>query len=237
MYLSRLELAPLHRSVRRDVADCHAMHRRLMSAFPDTAGELADPRRRFGVLYRVEIDSHSGRVHVVVQSGEEPDWDRLPDGYLEAREGNPGVKDISALRDVLKVGQILAFRLQANPTRKIDTKSTTEGGRRNGRRVPIRDEEGLYAWLLRKGDACGFALLEVSTDCIPNTLVRPGGLVRGVRSGNGKQQLTFAAVRFDGVLRITSLDRFRSALVGGIGTAKAYGHGLLSIAPAYGRAS
>jgi CRISPR system Cascade subunit CasE len=44
--------------------------------------------------------------------------------------------------------------------------------------------------------------------------------------------MTFAAVTFDGLLRIVDADRFRAALVQGIGSAKAYGFGLLSIGPA-----
>jgi CRISPR system Cascade subunit CasE len=49
--------------------------------------------------------------------------------------------------------------------------------------------------------------------------------------GPGQAQ-RLGAVRFDGVLQITHVDQFRSAVLNGIGPAKAFGFGLLSIAPA-----
>ena len=48
-------------------------------------------------------------------------------------------------------------------------------------------------------------------------------------------RLTFASVLFEGVLEVTDAERFRQALEQGIGSAKAYGFGLLSIAPASAR--
>ncbi len=45
-------------------------------------------------------------------------------------------------------------------------------------------------------------------------------------------RLTFASVLFDGDLVVLDKMLFLEALSGGIGTGKAYGFGLLSIAPA-----
>lgn len=50
----------------------------------------------------------------------------------------------------------------------------------------------------------------------------------------GKPNLTFGAVLFEGVLRVTDAAAFRAALERGIGSGKAYGFGLLSVAPARG---
>lgn len=65
---------------------------------------------------------------------------------------------------------------------------------------------------------------------IPDTRSNPIPKVHGGRRGTG--QLTFGAVLFEGRLRVTDADLFRAALASGIGPAKAYGFGLLSIAPA-----
>ena len=45
-------------------------------------------------------------------------------------------------------------------------------------------------------------------------------------------RLTFASVLFDGELVVTDAELFRTALASGVGTSKAYGFGLLSIARA-----
>ncbi len=47
MYLSRLILNPRSRAVRRDLADCHSMHRTVMSGFPnvEAAGDARATQR------------------------------------------------------------------------------------------------------------------------------------------------------------------------------------------------
>ncbi len=47
LYLSRLTLDPRRRDVQRDLANCYAMHQRLLSAFPDNAA-THQARERFG---------------------------------------------------------------------------------------------------------------------------------------------------------------------------------------------
>jgi CRISPR system Cascade subunit CasE len=46
----------------------------------------------------------------------------------------------------------------------------------------------------------------------------------------GGRRLTFGAVVFDGMLEVSDPGRLRSALRHGIGSAKAFGFGLLSLA-------
>jgi CRISPR system Cascade subunit CasE len=128
---------------------------------------------------------------------------------------------------------VLAFRLRANPTRKIDTKSDAQG-KRQGRRVELRGEAAQVAWLRRKGLGAGFEILSVATQPeVPAVLARRTAKVTGERldPGSGRrQQLTFAAVVFDGLLRVVDPARLRDALEQGLGPGKAYGFGLLSLA-------
>ena len=44
--------------------------------------------------------------------------------------------------------------------------------------------------------------------------------------------MTFGAVIFEGVLQVTDAEKFRESLKTGIGTGKAYGFGLMSVAKA-----
>ena len=85
---------------------------------------------------------------IVVQSGVEPDW-----GYAfhNARHLPAAPWEVKQFHHRFAEGQHLRFRLVANPTRKIDTKSGPDGRRRHGRRVPVRIDE-LYEWLAHSGD-------------------------------------------------------------------------------------
>ncbi len=239
MYLSRLILNPRHRDVQRDIADCQQLHRTVMALFP--AAGAGDPRAALGVLFRLDAGQQNGRLSLLVQSSVAPDWTRLPPGYLADTEGeppNPACKSVAAQYAGLAAGTRLAFRLRANPTRKIDTRSGPDGQRRHGRRVELRAEQDQLAWLRRKGEECGFALVQARARPAPLGVAPPGkqtGTRESAGEGAGlRQRLTFAAILFEGELVITDAERFRAALARGIGPGKAYGFGLLSVAPAGG---
>lgn len=230
MYLSRVVLDPRRREVRRLLADCQQMHAFVMRAFADDLG--AGARSRLGVLYRVE-PVRGGAVEVLVQSRVAPDWSFLdPKLLAEPVRGDAvATKSVGRLYAGIGVGDVLAFRLRANPTRKIDTRSGPAGERRTGQRVELRDEEALIEWLRRKGREGGFEIIEGSRGA-PGLLVRREPKVTGLRpGGEGGTRLTFAPVVFEGVLQITDAARFQSTLASGVGPAKAYGFGLLSVAP------
>lgn len=79
MYLSLLHLNPRDRAVSRDLADCRAMHRTLLRAFPTVPeGSTKKARDQFGLLYRVE-PGQRGAMQVLVQSASLPAWDHLRD--------------------------------------------------------------------------------------------------------------------------------------------------------------
>jgi CRISPR system Cascade subunit CasE len=139
----------------------------------------------------------------------------------------------------MQEGMVLAFRLRANPTKKIDTKSGPDGERRNGRRVELRKEEDQLQWLHRKGSQHGFTLLTTTVNPgVPDVRAAATGKVTGARRSRGsgdepvvERNLTFGSVLFEGRLRVVDAAALRAALVQGIGSGKAYGFGLLSVAP------
>lgn len=223
MYLSRLTLNPAVAEVRRDLADCHQLHRTIMGAFPPDGGKGA--RARFGVLHRLEVQPRTQQPVLYVQSGIRPDWTHLPRRYL--LEG-PAVKELSAHYEAIQSGMFLRFRLLANVTRKV--KSGPEGIRKNGRRVMIWQEGDQIDWLRRHGEAGGFEVIELSSQ--PGTLdLLTVNAPTGWRWGKHPAgRLAFGAVLFEGRLRVTDAARFRETLAQGVGPAKAYGHGLLSVA-------
>lgn len=213
IYLSLLELSPRSRQAQAELANPYEMHRTLSKAFAELGGESAWATAR--CLFRVDQDGTAPRPRVLVQSRVRPDWGRLtvrPD-YLVAP---PCVK---TWEPAFRAGQTLAFRLRANPTKKEDGRNND---RKNGRRVPLLTETDRLAWLARKAQASGFGLARaIVTDGDP--------VLCKTTAGHGT---TLNAVRFDGVLVVRDPEVFARTVEAGIGSAKAFGFGLLSLARA-----
>jgi CRISPR system Cascade subunit CasE len=200
--------------VQRDLANHYGLHRSLMSAFPV---DLPEEER---VLYRVETDARPGVPTVLLQSHSAPDWANLRnrDGYLLPEphwpprvRANPATKSFDL---ALTPGQGLSFRLRANPTVK-----------REGSRHGLYREEDQRAWLARKGQRNGFRVVRA-------TVIPEGDLLAWKPRRNDKwRKLTFFAVRFEGLLEVTDPEALWAAVVTGIGPAKSFGFGLLSLAP------
>jgi len=157
--------------------------------------------RSGGFLFRIDARP-GGRVMILVQSAVKPDWDyafRNADHLLaappQAKRCDPRFAE----------GQRLRFRLVANPTiRRVFGGPAPEGQpKQSGTRVGVYGEEGQREWLYRKGEACGFRVL----DC---------------RVLNRRFQIS----------RRPNGSPFLAALESGIGSGKAFGFGLLSVARA-----
>ncbi len=239
MYLSRLILDPRNQAVRRDLADCQDLHRTVLSGFPQGTPGAGGAREQFGILHRV--DTTRAGIELYVQSNIEPNWDHLPTGYLLATAaGNPACKRIDELYGGLSNSTPLRFRLCANPTKRLHD-GTGKDGWGAGKRVDLRREEDQLAWLESKARVGGFALCHVQANpLVTNVRQMPGGRITGNRSRRGsasteRAPLTFGAVLFEGALQVTDPALFLSTLERGIGSGKAYGFGLLSIAPASAR--
>lgn len=220
MYLTLLRLDPHAPNVQRDLRDPHHLHRTVMRAFPSVLDPEVEARAYWGVLHRLEIERRTGRVLLYVQSRVEPDWSFLAAGDL-VHDGlsNPAVKPVAQIYERLAAGRVLRFRLRANPTRKIDTKSGPQGKRRNGRRVPLQGVDAQVEWLSRKAQEHGFELLQA-------TIAATGAaeLVRSHSVGS-----SFQGVVFEGRMMVRDPALFRAAMVKGIGPGKAFGFGLLSV--------
>ncbi len=239
MLLSRILLNPRNRLVYRDLADCADMHRRVLSMFPEVEGRDTGARAALGVLYREEWHDATGLPQMLIQSKEAPCWDRLPAGFLADECGeveNPASKPVDGVYAQIAQGMELAFRLVANPTKKVPSLDATGIPRKNGKRVELRGEEELTRWLARKATGCGFVLVDVrARPGVFDVLATEGGKFCGQRGTGGRgadsTRLTFSAVRFDGRLRVVDQGQFVRALAAGVGSAKGYGFGLLTVAP------
>ena len=207
MFLSALILNPRCREARTDLSDPYELHRTLSRAFPDQSeGGAGD------VLWRLDVDRRSGMSSVLVQSSLPPRWEnitqRSPEYFALREAGRDALKtrELPALQFV--AGQCFHFRLRANPTVK-----------REGKRHGLLTEEEQSNWLVRKGGNHGFRLLNVRVVSEPPRESREKG-----------RSMKFASVLFDGQLCVTDPDQFAAAWREGIGSAKGFGFGLLSIA-------
>jgi CRISPR system Cascade subunit CasE len=171
-----------------------------------------------GFLFRIE-PRPGGRAVIVVQSAVTPDWDYAFHNAWYLLAAPPAIKSFDPR---FRGEQRLRFRLVANPTRKIGTNSGPDGRRDNGQRVPVRTDQ-FYEWLCKRAAPAGFSVTEDSTTIQP-------GYVYVKKPCNGDSQ-RLRSVRYDGTLDVTDPHRFRETLMRGIGPAKGFGFGLLSVAP------
>lgn len=240
IYLTKLILNPNSRMVWDDLGNLQNMHRTVSNAFPkierdDSAPhhEQKTPRSEFNLLHRLDFDARNGRAVLLVQSSVKPDWSFLRDGYASEIE----CKKVHEQYSRIENGMRLLFRLQANPTKRIgksDTKADERfkpsDERKIRRRVELRTDEEKIDWLKRKGEDAGFRLTDVRIkEDVANAAVQSSSKQFGRRGRNDKK-MTFGSVVFEGVLQVTDAEKFREALRTGIGTGKAYGFGLLSVA-------
>lgn len=222
IYLSLLILDPRSRQVQAELRDPYQTHRTLSRAFCDDPALYREAR----CLFRVDERECDPRPHLLVQSRTPPDWTAL-DGigrYLaepvQTRRWQPR----------LPAGQRLAFRLRANPTvkragKRVPLRVSPDEARAAGRNAGEETERLAEQWLVRKGEQCGFAIERLHVSVEQAQCGRTAG-----RSDRDPCGVTLHAVRFDGVLRVTDAAAFVHALESGIGPAKGFGFGLLSVA-------
>lgn len=247
MWLSRLKIdvgddPTRERPGRSWLHNLYHVHQRLCMAFPSGPRKSDDPQflkpfnpddfgkgqvhvnraHDSGFLFR--IDPQPGaRVVILVQSALEPDWEYAfrNAGYLLAAP--PQVKHFDPS---FEAGQRLRFCLVANPTRRLSKHSLGADGRPIdkgiGKRVPVPSSR-LFDWLARRAETAGFSVK------VDSTCVQPGYVyVNKTRNGEGQR---LRSVRYEGVLGVTDPTRFQQTIVRGIGSGKAFGFGLLSVAP------
>jgi len=211
MYLSRLTINTRSPVALRALSDPYAMHQLVWSAFPDR--EQGGTGR---VLFRLEPLADGRPPVVLVQSQREPAWEPLEQAGCLTSECKPSSPMVSR-------GQRLRFRLRANPTaRRVFSPPVPEGmPKPSGTRIGVYGEEAQRAWLDRKAGQSGFKVL----DC----RVADRGFQESHRR-DGSAPLRHLCVDFEGILEVADPERFLSAVENGIGSGKAFGFGLLSLA-------
>ena len=206
MYLSRLTLNR-SRTALFWLSSRYRVHQRLMMACGN------DPR----VLFRIETDEQ--KPQVLVQTHNTPAWNTAFDEFNvllhepEHKVFNPVLVDDGLHR----------FRLLANPTAKKTFQK--DDGEKHKTRLGIFKEADQIEWLKRKLSESGAELV--------HWRVNPRGMVYSHKNPQkDKQTQVHYAVLFEGILKVIHSEQLLQSLQTGIGPAKGYGFGLLSLARA-----
>ena len=252
MYLSQLlvnvgENPDRPRPGRLWLRNPYRVHQRLCMAFPSTerrrrdrdflqpydpadfgAKHVHDDRSgRTGFLFRVD-PTPGGNPVILVQSACPPDWEYA---FYNAQYLLAAPPQTTEFEPQFNPGQQLRFRLRVNPTVK-----KKRPGRKNGARVGV-PRTGLVDWLSRKGSQGGFKLVSKEDDPERDPRWQLGtGLVQAwkCRSDDDEpsEKMSFVSATIDGILEVIEPSLLVSTVNAGVGPAKAFGFGLLSLAPA-----
>jgi CRISPR system Cascade subunit CasE len=216
MFLTRMAINGARRGAWKLLRSPHAMHAAVLSGFPpDTALQTDDGR----VLWR--IDRGTTAVWLYIVSPSQPDLTHLVEQAGWPTQESWQTRGYRPFLDQLDSGQRWMFRLTANPVHTVNTES---GAMKRYGHVTAAQQE---AWLLTRAARLGVRIAETPNG--PVVAVTPRER-REFRRGSGHVMLDTA--QYDGVLEVTDAALLRHALTHGIGSAKGYGCGLLTLAPA-----
>jgi len=196
----------------RGLKDTYAWHQLVWKAFPKRDGKERD--------FLTRLDDKPNGTQILIVSPTEPtrpDWlsgqdewetKAIPSGFFQVRR--------------------YRFQLHANPTVKRVIRDAAGNRKKNGKRESIKGEDGLRAWLQRKGESGGFFVLESAPLEIFSGVSHFSKTSKNSHPTNG----THGAVDISGILEVTDPVIFlTNTFSKGIGSAKAFGFGLLVLAP------
>lgn len=248
-YLSRIRINPLRRKAQTLLRDPRAMRGAILHGVP------GDPRGE-RILWRLDSDNPY-RPAVFVLSRSKPDWSHLIEsaGWPDAAGNHARVADYHRLLDRLHVGANFAFRITANPVQntKNPDKPTPEqtayttGERRRSFRIGHRTADAQLTWFLARTEKWGFCIPDAGLGSPACSIEQPPPtkaaeqhrapdlrIISRNRVAFDKKQsqkpITLHTATYEGRLEVLDAERLTTALLSGIGPAKAYGCGLLTLA-------
>ncbi|MDR2771456.1 MAG: type I-E CRISPR-associated protein Cas6/Cse3/CasE [Clostridiales Family XIII bacterium] len=243
MYLSRIEINRHRRETVRALASPGILHAAVEACFP--AADEAELRK----LWR--LDSAGNALYLLLQSEIKPDFTHIIEQFGRAGQAWE-TKEYDGFLSRLQNDQVWDFRLLANPTHSVST-----GKSARGKIVAYTSPKSQRKWLIDRAAKCGFEIVRIppsradlpaearedespfcndaqSTDEFLRFDVMQSKAGKFWRQG---KIVTVEMAAFEGVLRITDAKMLADAMKNGIGRAKAYGCGLLTLAPQSGASS
>jgi CRISPR system Cascade subunit CasE len=241
-YLSRIWLNPLRAQTQRLLRNPQAVHAAVL-------GGLSRQPVTERVLWRWEPDGpHRARLLVLTQA--RPSWEHLIEqaGWPGADDPQDLVRPYEPLLSQIACGREFAFRLKANPvsaTRNPQAPSPrqqrhlTGQARPRGVRVAHRTAEHQLRWLTVRIPHWGLTLATGEHDLPAVRITARDRLSFTKRLADGRrgQQVILQTATFEGIVRVTDPEAARRSLLTGVGAGKAYGLGLITLAPPHPQAA
>jgi CRISPR system Cascade subunit CasE len=211
MFLTKLTLDPTAHRPRKLLRNTHHLHAAIAASFPD--GEVGR------VLWRLE-PPRADDIVILVASPNGPDHNELHERITTRDRAE--TRAYGQLLERIRNGDRYRFRATLNPVRT-----------HRGHHTPIVDRRAQTNWVTNKLATNGATMLTHSADLDndePDVQITSTVHDTFTRHGStGRVELL--KVTFDGTLQIHDLDGLRHALANGIGRAKGYGCGLITLAP------
>lgn len=204
LWLTEIRIDQRHSSARGDLRSITSMHRTVMSMFPQAGSDSA--RSEHGVLHR--LDSTGRGPVLLVQSSVKPDTAAIAPGY-----GNIRSVSLVPLLERLRPGTVIRYRILANATKKSAVGNT------KGKRIALGAGPARN-WWERHSSAAGLAV-DPGFTLVSESLT-------GREADDGK--ITVRPWRIDGIASVEDPAALDAAIRAGIGRARAYGCGLLTLA-------
>lgn len=208
MYLSRLLLDEKRRETMHALSCPQIIHGAVECSFD------GDRDRN---LWR--IDRLGGNCYLLILSRQAPKLDHIAKqfGFMEPK---PlwDVREYDRFLNNIEDGQTWHFRLRANPVRSSSIKG--ERGKVHAHVTYEQQKE----WLLSRAKNLGFNLDSERFDVVDTAWLN------FIKGSARKNNVTIRTSTFEGVLTVSSAELFKQTLHNGVGRAKAYGCGLLTIA-------
>lgn len=208
MYLSRIELDLTKNATRRALSSPQVLHAAVENCFNDRV----DKNRK---LWR--LDRLNGKLYLLMVSPKKPDFMAFAKQFAPAQDGGESRDYLSYINRAQK-DKCFNFRLKANPVHNVRDESGERG--KVYAHVTVEQKKD---WLFKKAPNYGFSLDPDGFDLVETDQLK------FFRNKESRPVLIDTAV-FEGRLKVTEPDIFIQALTQGIGRAKAYGCGLLTIA-------
>lgn len=228
MYLTRFRINTERVGARKLLSSPQTLHAAVMSSFAELPAQQDGPR----VLWRIDRSARH-RTHLCIVSPCKPDLTHLVEQAGWPTTARWDTYDYGPFLERLSAGDRWAFRLTANPVHSVrnrdgvPTKTTAHIGPRHQLR-----------WLLQRQEAAGFRIVRKppgpghQDELNQYELVVRNRRQLAFKKRGSSKPVTLVTVTFDGRLEVTDPDAFRRTLTHGLGKAKAYGCGLMTLATA-----
>ncbi|ROR96936.1 CRISPR-associated Cse3 family protein [Salana multivorans] len=215
-FLTRIDLNPRRRGTARLLASPHRIHGAVNACFTPS-------QRPSRPLWRIDRTPAGTRLYVV--SDVEPDPTSVLEEYGWPLADSWRTRDYAPVLEAVSEGDVFAFRLTANPVHDalIPPRPGSDRGPRKQRVAHVTATQQLE-WFRSRCDGWGVMVTAPGT----GVELVDRRVLEFPRQG---RTVTVGTATFEGVLQVSEAAELRRRLVEGIGHAKAYGCGLLTLAP------